>query len=1283
MSKTVPIAGTGSSVTFFEDDTLETVRQHIAVAVNSHPDRLFIEVNVHLPEDYYEDPRHWDALFLRMSLDTVRIDTGLFKAYLEQHRPGTRVKEGPWSREDWNSYPDALSELSSPGAGFSEWRVFGVTGDRSFVLPLPAKELNGLASTRIPIGNLQLLFETLYADVVEFRATEVGAETSTIVKRVYLPLLREDTPNRLTDSAIRSLRTNADQLTKLLALSTPEPKHTSILRAKWYVPLVETVLPAPRAQFEQMFYGLTLSPKTPYVGFFTSKQEKIRHKFYVKDPKHKVPSVDVAMWKAWTSTTLPQRRLPTLLLYRGTSRTSFDRIAITPRDIQCTIVRGKDAKSDLDEIRLSIYDWLKSMDAVTPFIEAADMAVTRWELQDLSLLGTYTKDISEFDLRRFSCLQSLFSYQDGTFRLMRADRLAENFTPLEVQAFQALQDAEAPSVSTLTEIGMTPDDADALFTKFVNLGDDLDLDRVLKGFPTIRFSNKEVILSAVTTVERAIKYASILRHVLTSDDADVNAACPRRVEAVEAAAAVPQQQVAVHSGDFDVDDDLFAELGLSDAPAAEAAPAADAVAPPEPGKKRMRVADKAVSTYNYFNKRLQSFDSTIFDSAIYPKSCDKNKQVVVLTADDEAKLPPEYNPRNYPETAKQAKVKEANKEKEGIDDYNVHLLPLTAADGKEGIATCPQYWCMTDQLPLREDQLVENTCPVCKGKVRSGKDEDVVEFSVIKRDQASVFPNYIGTIKDKQIPCCYKVEHPFKELLVPKSEKSDDSYVLSSTKTPAMRMGYIADGLAASLRLPLGYDKSIKKSRLDSGKADFFRVGLGRPSKTLPLFLKDAIVVPEPKDAPKNVMLCSFARMWTEMGEGETQVDRIVAGIQLAYKEGRLTILDELEYVTSVLRCAVIRVNTTTSSVLCGFWSETVSPRERTIVMIDDDILAHVSRGTDKAKGFAKYTYTVNIRDPKFPRSALTAITSLHSRACVSDRPRLADALQEIRSKGHDFQVVLDPFSRVQAVFVPTVVVLPVQPSPYEELRGVHARSGYADIKPDELPTRASLRTFLDGTSHKGFKWVEDLHDVEGRLVESLLASEFRVPFRPEAGDPGPAKEVLATMSRIPEKDLVEGNPNTEDVLQADSISYAAEVFDFLMFSLSKDIQTEEYSALREAVASRGKNLYKQLDSWLKKEAHWDATQGPRAFVNKVRTPCGQFQQKDACNTSSLCGWKGSVCKIKVDSSVDRTQILRRLTKTLTDNDKQRALVLDERLSPFFSTVLYMEMPHELITTSV
>jgi hypothetical protein len=146
-----------------------------------------------------------------------------------------------------------------------------------------------------------------------------------------------------------------------------------------------------------------------------------------------------------------------------------------------------------------------------------------------------------------------------------------------------------------------------------------------------------------------------------------------------------------------------------------------------------------------------------------------------------------------------------------------------------------------------------------------------------------------------------------------------------------------------------------------------------------------------------------------------------------------------------------------------------------------------------------------------------------------------------------------------------------------------------------------------------------------------------------------------------------------------------------LLFSLSKSIQpdadgqvlNETYGTLREAIQTRSQNLLRLLKDWFKENAYNDTTQSPVNFVNKVRTPCGQYTQKDACNKSSLCGWTKNTCKIKVKPIVDTNDVLKRIAKTLRDNDKQRALVLDTRLSPFFSTILYLEMPHELITVSL
>jgi hypothetical protein len=68
--KTVPVFGTLQPVRFYEDDSIETVRQIVALHVASHPDRLFIEAKTNLPKDYYStNPIHWTNLFLRLSLD--------------------------------------------------------------------------------------------------------------------------------------------------------------------------------------------------------------------------------------------------------------------------------------------------------------------------------------------------------------------------------------------------------------------------------------------------------------------------------------------------------------------------------------------------------------------------------------------------------------------------------------------------------------------------------------------------------------------------------------------------------------------------------------------------------------------------------------------------------------------------------------------------------------------------------------------------------------------------------------------------------------------------------------------------------------------------------------------------------------------------------------------------------------------------------------------------------------------------------------------------------------
>ena len=1257
--KTLPISGTMKSVSFYEDDTIDVIRQLVALELGTHPDRLFMEVKTTLPKEYYAtNPKHWTDLFLRLSYDGNVILPDTLRAYLTQIRLNTGMTEQEISKEEWEEHSESVQPLYNPDMDFDEWRIFGVPEVNSVIMPLPPKDLP-LPSTRIPNAQIQSLYETLHKfDVSEIRATTIPDPMSELVKRNYFPRLRPDTPVNI-ESMRNQIEASRQQFAKLLALDTPKHEKTSIAKAKWYVPFLSTKFTAPRNRFEQIFYGLTLSKDTPYVGFFTAKTETMRHKFFVEDPKNKKPVMDTSMFKGWFANTQPQRRKPTLLFYRGTSRFSFDRIAITDKDITFDVRREKTSTETLEEMRVSIEAWLRTLDAVVPFLSLSDLEISRWELGELSVVANYSKDITEFDMHRFPCLQTMFSFQNDTFRLLRAEHSTEDISPREIQALQLLtqEDAERSPSFLAQEMNISPEEANELFTLVQERSEEFDLEKSLKAYPVVKFSNKEVIIKFVTSLERTLEYVDILRFVLTSESDAVNDVCPRRMEKVVAKVVVPQQVLDL-GDEFSPDEELNALLGLTNE---EVAPVEEeSVAKPS---KKVKVSTKGKNTtYNYFNNRLQEYDPDTFDKLSYPKKCNKSNQVIVLTEEDRARMGESYNYEDAPESEK---------------------LPL---ENPDGLAICPPYWCMRDEIPLRENQLIAGEdnvlhCPVCNGKVQQGEIVDTTEFTVIKRDMVTKYPDLMkfeSSINKRKFPCCYQNARSDTAVMVPKTEIW---YIMesSSANVPERRLAFLTPELSARLSVKTKYETSVKKGRLQSGEADVFRIGLGRPSKSLPILLGDKTAIRRPKDAKENLIKCSFFRTWRKGGSNE---EDMITSIDKAYEEGQLSVLEELEYVTSFLKCEVILVDRESMEVNCGFWSDTLGASSRTIVVFGNTILGYVNRKTEKKD--SKVNYTCDIRKTPFITETLPLLRELHTQACAVNVPVLSDAIKEIQGKGKtDYEVILDPLGRIQAVFIPNELLLPVHPSNAKADMGVPVRDGFHSIRDDELPDGVNVRAFLKTTIHPGFKKMTDIQDMNGMITEFMLASGYRIPVVPEEPDEGPdfAGEVLQTIRGADENTLVRGVANPQDIRTAQNTSYAEEMYEFLLFSLSQDIQ-DEYTDLRTAIVNRSPELYKELQKWFKEEVHEDTTKSPVEFVNKVRTPCGQLL-KDTCSKSSLCGWYKNTCKIRVKPIVDKTSILTRIAKTLRDNDKQRSLVLDARMSPFFSTILYLEMPHELITSSI
>ncbi len=1266
---TVPISGTQRSVSYYADDSIEIVRQLIALEVESHPDRLFVEVNTTLPADYYSNPQHWMELFFRLSYDGQTITEDALKTYVTQTRMGTGFVPRAISKEEWERQSE-LELLFKNDADFSEWRVLGVPDEQSIVLPLPPRDVS-LRASQIPVPRPQRLMEALHPyPITEIRATEVQEDLSTIVKQVYFPLLRPDTPSTI-ESIRASLQKSRTDLAKLLALPATKHESSVVVKAKWYIPLVTTRISAPRVRFEQILYGMTVSDETPHIAYYTAKNETVRHKFYVEDPKTKTPALSTSLVKGWYHKTQPQRRRPTLLLYRGTSASHFDRIAITDIDIVVDVRREKSSKRSLDDLQKDMVKWIKTLDALTPFVSQSDLDPSRWQLSELSLVASYAKEISDadVDMRRFPCMQSIFGLQNDMFRVLRTDQPAANIPPPILQAYQILNQEGATQTPEYLaeELGISVGEAQERMAAIEGMADDVNFEQVLRTYPTLKFHSKEVIIRFVTNPERMLKYADLLRYVLTSDTSAVNDVCPRRLEEFAQQMVIPQQ--AIQEEDVDVDLDLLAMLGEGEEEKEEEEQPVSNAAPP-PKARKLKIAKKPKSTQTYFNDRLKESYSDTFDQSFYPKKCEKRQQVVVLSNEDLARIPAEYNYSNAPESEK---------------------LALETGDG---LAICPPFWCMRDELPLREDQLVpgedgEPQCPVCSGKIRTSDVDDPAVFTLIRRDTAMKFPDFMkkeSTINKKKVPCCYLQPRSQTEVLA----KDEELYILREdvnldTGIPGLRFAYLSEDMAAKLKVSPKYETTVKKNYLIFGESDVFRIGLGRASKTLPtLFGEPSAKIPDPKDAVQNLMKCSFFRTWAQTQEGAgSQVDRMVASIQSAYELGTLTKLQELEYVTTVLQCEVILIDPMTSQVSCGFWSDTVGPNSRTIAILGNDILGVVRRKR-MGKNY-KTEFTVDLRKPPFADSTLPHLQGLHRQACSVGVPTLDDAVAELQRMGKpSYQRILDPYGRIQAILVPGELILPVLPSAKPTTATVQTLNGYVDLKPSDLPDGASQRAVLADCRHPGFKLVGEHRNLDGQVVELQLASGFRVPIKPEAAKtPGPAMEVLETIQKYDESTLVDGVPNKADLAMAEETSYAAEIYEFLLFSLSKDLQTDEYETLRKRISERASSLYQDLKEWVKSEAYEDTTKSPISFVNKVRTPCGQYTSADTCNKSTLCGWHKNDCRIRVKPIVKLEAILKRMVKTLRDNDKQRALVLDARLSPFFSTVLYLELPHEVILTSL
>jgi hypothetical protein len=506
---------------------------------------------------------------------------------------------------------------------------------------------------------------------------------------------------------------------------------------------------------------------------------------------------------------------------------------------------------------------------------------------------------------------------------------------------------------------------------------------------------------------------------------------------------------------------------------------------------------------------------------------------------------------------------------------------------------------MTDLIPLREDQLVKDEegqlhCPVCNGKVRPTDGVSTKEYPVINRitskGKRGKFPRFM---KNRDgVPCCAPTAGRTSSAKADDTEASKrdqrELYVLSEDvqEVPEFRVAQLAPELATQLGVKTSYDKTLDRSRMKPGVTDTFRIGIGRPSKTIRRFLPDYRTEITGMDE-EALRQCSFLA-------SSTAVDPI-QDFREKFEAGTLDPLNELEYVSHVVRFSVLLVATGPGVVRCGFRTPGKGyGRGRTLVVFVSDasraltVLGRVTRRED----LTQTDYKIDIQDPSTPfREELVNLLALENDACAGDLPSASvasDALETVRSSiaraGLTVSDVLIDASGLSHGYLVQwtdaethTFILPFRATAEDPIRastetpGTVRKRAYHEVATSELPryddqvrvlkelgaiTRFAAYAPATGLDHR---------NADGEIVEVETESGFRIPVQPVAPSPGPVTEVLETIRAATgqteagrevkgEAVLLKARPDREGRSVKSAIDYRAELVEFLLMTLAKDL---------------------------------------------------------------------------------------------------------------------------------
>ena len=274
----------------------------------------------------------------------------------------------------------------------------------------------------------------------------------------------------------------------------------------------------------------------------------------------------------------------------------------------------------------------------------------------------------------------------------------------------------------------------------------------------------------------------------------------------------------------------------------------------------------------------------------------------------------------------------------------------------------------------------------------------------------------------------------------------------------------------------------------------------------------------KPTEQGKKITKLQNIKPFNNDSEALIKVSKLISGISEAFKNNKLTQLQELEYCALFYKIDLYRILIDEKKLGCTFFSEQVLNAKKGLIILqrgsDIDCLCHIIRVK------RDFEYSPNIFESPFKEKTLNELKKLREKAChitIPNQEEASMALDKIyEDEPKERTFILDSFSRVQAFSIPNEIILPFKNTPVQQsFRDLGTFTTYSEIK-DSLPDLDKLKLYLviASTIHPGFEYQENNYDSNNNIVEVLLKSGLRIPIKPiKSEDLNEPTDILNTIN--------------------------------------------------------------------------------------------------------------------------------------------------------------------------